>query len=381
MSDIIRTKEYPTDYPSDAIAILDAMSMNDNIHLVGSMSLRSQQYAGDYDGYEVVSKKGGLKKVLVELREQFQSNIKKLRSMKNVYIGDIKCGVIDAWRIIPRTAIVRENKIEGYNAVSCRSSVDELLQSKHITSLEAKEAYALIKDNPTIPEFLMARDKLKFHVLRWTVAEILANHKELRGNGSISLEQAFHSPGITKVDVIGLVQNNRFTDFSVIYEFKCNGKVLNPEPLNIRISLEESVLAYLAEGNYFKVLKRLFALAKFLNDTTSLKELNEILNSDLGRLYHIVGDMDTLLTLLNSTSPPVPLIRFEIDQFIQRLSTIYTLDAYLKKDDKIVGEIRRILKMPEHRIAVPLEKLRNELYDILQQYAKPIVKRLRSIKM
>jgi hypothetical protein len=381
MSDILRAKEYPTNYPSDAINILDAMSMGDNIHLVGSMSLRSQQYAGDYDGYEVVSKRGVVKKVLVELRERFQSNIQKLRNMKNVYIGDMKIGVIDAWRVIPRTALVRGNKIEGYNAVACRSSVDELLKSNVITQLEAKEAHALLKDQPTVPEFLMAKDKIKFHVLRWTVAEAMANHKQLRGGGSITLEQAFHTPGITKVDVIGLVQNNRFTDFSVIYEFKCNGKVLNPEPVNIRVSLEENILAYLAEGNYFKVLKRLFALAKFVGDNKTIKELNEVLNSDLGRLYHIVGDMDTLLALLSSNKPPIAPIRFEIDQFIQRLSTIYTLDAYLKKDDDIVGEIRRILKMPEHRIAAPLEKLRNELDDILQQYAKPIVKRLRSIKM
>jgi hypothetical protein len=377
MTDVVRAKDYPEDYPSDAITILDAMSMGDAIHLVGSMSIRSQQYAGDYDGYEIVEKKGSNKECVRELRERFQSNTKELLSMKNVFIGDVKAGVIEQWRVIPRTAIVKDNKIVGYNSVACKRRVADLLQQRIITESEAKVASALLKDNPTLGEFLFAKNEIKFHILRWAVAEILANSKALRDGGSITLEEAFQTPGITKVDVIGLVQNNRFTDFSVIYEFRCNGKVLNPEPINIKVSLMESIIAYEAEGNYFKVLKRLFALSKLKNDKKTLEELNDILNSDLGRLYHIVGDMDTLLALFEEHKQiPIVLIRFEIDQFIQRLSTIYTLGSYLKKDDAIVGEIRRILKMPEHKIAPALLEVRDELYEILQSESKPFAEKL-----
>jgi hypothetical protein len=376
MTDVVRAKDYPEDYPSDAIDILDAMSMGDAIHLVGSMSIRSQQYAGDYDGYEVVEMKGSIKECVRELRERFQSNIKKLRSMKNVFIGDVKAGVIEPWRVIPRTAIVKDDKIVGYNSVACKRRVADLLQQRIITESEAQEANTLLKDNPTLGEFLFAKSEIKFHILRWTVAEILADSKALRGGGSITLEEAFQTPGITKVDVIALVQNNRFTDFSVIYEFRVNGKILNPETINIKVSLMESIIAYEAEGNYFKVLKRLFALSKLKNDKKTLEELNDILNSDLGRLYHIVGDMDTLLALFEEHKPPLVLIRFEIDQFIQRLSTIYTLGSYLKKDDAIVGEIRRILKMPEHKIAPALLEVRNDLYEILQSESKPFVEKL-----
>lgn len=375
---VLRTKDYPTDYPSDAVAILDAMSMGNNLSLVGSMALRSQQYAGDYDGYEVVEKKGKTEQCLVELRQRFQSNIKDLRSMPNVFIGDIKAGVVDSWRVIPRTAMVRNNKISGYNSVACRSVVDELLKGKVITPFESKEAHALLKDQPSIPEFLLAKDKIKFHILRWSVMEVLANYKALRGGGHITLEQAFTTNGITKLDVIGLVSNNRFTDFSVIYEFRCNGKVLNPEPVEIRASLEESILAYLAEGNYFKVLKRIFALSKLLNDTKALEKLTPILNSDLGRLYHIVGDIGTLVSLLDEHKQvPLALVRFEIDQFVQRLSNIYTLKDYLAKDDAIIGDIKRILKLPESRIKPELEKLGAELDSILQNNSKPIVEAFR----
>ena len=368
--DVIRTKEYPEDYPADAIAILDAMSMGNNIHLVGSMSLRSQQYAGDYDGYEVISHQGKTRTFLTTLRERFQSNIKKLRAMKYVYVGDIKAGVVEEWRIIPKTAYVK-NKLVGYNATACRSRVQQLLEEKVLTESEAKEAFGLLKDQLKPSDFLIARDKLKFHVLRWTVKDVLDNCLHYRGR-SFTLEEAFPTPGITKLDVIGLVQNNRFTDFSVIYEFHCTGVVLNPEPINIKVSLTESIISYTAEGNYFKVLKRLFALSKFQNNTKMLEELNPILNSDLGRLYQIVSDMDTLLSLFER-KPPMSIIRFEIDQFIYRLSTIYTLKSYLKKDDAIVASVRRISTLPDSKIEPALQKVRDELYIILQQNSKPYV--------
>ena len=376
---LLQTKEYPRDYPSDAVKILDTMSMDDGLFLVGSMSLRSQQYAGDYDGYEIVEKKGKVSTVLSELRQKFQSNIKALRSMPNVFIGDIKAGVIDEWRVIPQSARIHNDKIEGYNSTSLRKKVDTLLSQKIITEQEAKEAHSLIKDKPTQCDFLLAKQSIKFQVIRWTVSEVLSNQKRLRDGRMITLEEAFHTNGITKLDVMALVQQNRFTDFSVIYEFRCNGKVLNPEPIQIKSSLEESLIAYLCEGNYFKALKRLFALAKYHNHLPMVSHLTPILNSDLGRLYLIVGDIDTLLQMMElHKKVPYSIIRYEIDQFIARLSNIYSIEGYLRKDDKIIGEIRNISRLPDHQIKPRLERLREELNTILQKASKPYVEHLKN---
>jgi hypothetical protein len=376
---LLQTKEYPRDYPSDAVNILDTMSMDKGLFLVGSMSLRSQQYAGDYDGYEVVEKKGKVSTVLSELRQKFQSIIKELRSMPNVFIGDIKAGVIEEWRVFPQSARIHNDKIEGYNAVAFRKKVDILLSKKVITEQEAKEAHSLLKDKPTQCDFLLAKQTIKFQVLRWTVSEVLSNQKPLRDGRMITLEEAFHTNGITKLDVMALVQQNRFTDFSVIYEFRCNGKVLNPEPIQIKNSLEESLIAYLCEGNYFKALKRLFALAKYHNHLPMVSHLTPILNSDLGRLYLIVGDIDTLLQMMEiHKKVPYSIIRYEIDQFIARLSNIYSIDSYLRKDDKIIGEIRTIARLPDHQIKPRLERLREELNAILQKSSKPYVEHLKN---
>lgn len=379
MANLLKVKEYPTDYPADAVKVLEAMSIDDGLILVGSMSLRSQQYAGDYDGYEVVEKKGKVATVLSELRRKFQANLKTLRAMPNVFIGDIKAGVVEEWRVIPQTARIHKEKVEGYNSTAFRKKVDSLLSAGVITEQEAKEAHGLLKDRPTQCEFLLAKQSLKFHVLRWTVSEVLENKKRLRDGRMMTLEEAFHTNGITKLDVMALVQQNRFTDFSVIYEFRCNGKVLNPEPIQIKSSLEESLIAYLCEGNYFKALKRLFALAKYHNHLPMVKHLTTILNTDLGRLYLIVGDIDTLLQMMETHKKvPYSVIRYEIDQFIARLSNIYSIDGYLKKDDKIIGEIRNILRQPDHQIKKRLEGLREELNSVLQTASKPLVEHLKN---
>jgi hypothetical protein len=370
---IFAEKSYPDNYPDDAIKILEAMSFGKGLTLLGSMSLRSQQYAGDYDGYEIVEVDS-----IGALRERFQGIIKHLSAMPDVYIGDIKVGVCDEWRVIPRKARVVGKKIVGYDADAAREKVAALLASKIVTKQEADEAAALLKDDPTISEFLEAKANIKFHIIRWKVGEVLANANRLRDGSTVTLEDCFQTPGITKLDVIGLVQRTRFTDFSVIYEFKQRGRVINPEPINIKQSLEENILAYLSEGNYFKVLKRLFALAKYENDTKTAEMLTPVLNSDLGRLYHVVSDIGTLVTLLSEyPTAPMDVIRGEISQFRARLGNIYTLRDFLRDENAVLDEITLLLRQPHSRAAVGLERLAARLDGILQRYSKPIVEGIR----
>jgi hypothetical protein len=362
------TKSFPMNYPDDAVKILDAMSMDSNITLVGSMSLRSQQYAGDYDGFEVVnvfapSKAQALKK----LARMFQKAIVDVKAQEYAYIDDIKAGVVPEWDIMKDVKLNGKTPV-NYNASKLRSAVAELRRNDIITATEEKEALTLLKSNLSFGDYELAKEKLKFHIVRWTVPEVQQGSKKLRDGRTFTLEDAFSSPGLTKLDVIALIANNRFTDFSVIYEFHYKGEILNPVPVEIEKSLIESYNAYYHEGNYFKALKRKFALAKFKNQTKVMEKLTTILNSDLGRLYHITGDIDTLVRLMeDQQNPPMNLIRYEIDQFISRLSNIYTLRDYLKDEHDIIGSIRQILKMSPARMKPALEELGNALNKYLQK--------------
>jgi len=345
------------------------------LHIVGSASVRSQHYAGDFDGYQVVQlSESSDKKAAEKIAHEWRENIKRLRALSHVYIGDIKCGTIPDWRVIPATARLVEGKVVDYNPTQSRKALDMLLQKKVITPAEAKEAAALLKSPDDVASFLRAKQLLKFHVIRWTPEEILRGRKKVRDRVWVTLRDAILSPGMAKMDAIALLENNRFTDFSVIYEFHNKGKVLNPERYDVRESLRESIVAYKHEGNYFKTLKRIYALARHENDLQSVTELTPILNSDLGRLYHIISDIRTLVQLLQRKRVPLKEIRTEIDQFIGRLSGIYSMSDYLKGEKEILGRLSSILKMAKGPMSQALDKLATQLDGYLQYATKHTMK-------
>jgi hypothetical protein len=99
---IVARKDYPEGYPADALEILKAMSFTNgkDVRVVGSMSLRSQVYAGDYDADEIFETRGTRNLAVRELTRKFKSIIKELQSIPNTYIGDIKSGSVEEWVII-----------------------------------------------------------------------------------------------------------------------------------------------------------------------------------------------------------------------------------------------------------------------------------------
>lgn len=375
MNPLTRTKSYPDNYSSDVVKIFDAMTFTKgkNLTIMGSSSLRSQQYAGDYDGLELVElNMDSDKKALDWLADRFKSMMKELRGMKNVYIGDIKAGVIEEWRVVPTSAKVVAGKVEGYNATKARGIIDRLLQSRVITEGEAEKARSYIKDSPTPTDLVLAKDGIKFHIVRWTVADVLQGQKRLRDGRTFTLQEAFSTPGLTKLDAIALVQKDRYTDFSVIYHFKNKGKTLNYVPTDFIQSIKEDIIALEAEGNPFKILKRKFSLARYLGKEKDIARFSAILNSDLGRLYVVLGDIGTLIALLEDyDNVPLDIVRYEIDQFKNRLSTIYSLEEYIKNEHDILADINKALKQPTRdRIVVALKALGDNLATYLKESAQ-----------
>jgi hypothetical protein len=168
------------------------------------------------------------------------------------------------------------------------------------------------------------------------------------------------------MDVIGLVQNSRFTDFSVIYQFRNKGKILNDEPMEIEQSLKENVVGLQEKGQFFKSIKRLFALAKLLNDEAAAKDFSVFLNSDVGRLYQIQSDVGTLIDLLEDYNKvPLETVRFEIDQMVGRLSNVVELH-----DPKQLDLVRHILSLSRNKMVPSLQKLYDSINSTLQTEAK-----------
>ena len=369
----VKEKEYPENYPEDVIRILDAMAFDPKeVRMLGSMSIRSQQYAGDYDAFERVSIDS-----LSETVKKFQSIIRHLLSLRpKVYIGDIKSGIVPQWEVLKGVKLV-DGGVVGYNRKESRDKIYLMLEKKVISAQEAEKAYRLLPTLLTPKTFLEAKDFFKFHTIRWTIPEILHNKNVLRDGTAVSLEECFVSPGITKVDVIALVQNSRFTDFSAVYEFVKDGKVVNDVPFNLEESLKQDIQAYTLLGKPFKSIKRMFALAKHRDDNETIKALTPILNSDLGRLYHIIGDIGTLIALLEDHKQiPITTIHYEIDQFINRLAHVYTLKDFLKAEPNIVREIKAMLKLTGEPLRKGLQRLQDSLNGFLQHNTAIVLKTL-----
>lgn len=349
-------KEFPQNYSSDVVKILETMSFSKgkSLALVGSQAVRSQVYASDFDGFEVVKVEAQTKEAALDLlASKFQGIVKALRALPDCFISEFKAGSKEEWRVFPTA-----QRLEGYNSTKALEKAEELQRKKLLTKDELR-AMELIKPTLSPAQFLKVRHELRPHIVRWTPAEVLAGSKRLRDGSTMTLQQAFESPTIAKLDVIGFIQNNKFAEFSVIYEFQWNGTVLNPVPLDIEQGLLDDIELYKGEGDWFKVAKRMFSLAKFKNDKRQMEKLLPLLNSDAGLAYVVASDIRTLLALLEEGAKPSKKIRFEIDQFVGRLGNVYS-PRYLKLEPKVLGHIRQALHshaqlMREHLYQVETE--------------------------
>jgi hypothetical protein len=370
---VTKEKRYPDGYPSDALKVIQTMSFTngETTQIVGSMSLRSQLYAGDYDAYEVANINGSREGVVRQLVKRFKQIIHDLNHLPNTYIGDIKSGTIQEWTIIDH----------AYNYEKSMSKLEKL-RSEHIIDSEMYEdGKKRIKPRPSKFELLALRKDFRPNIVRWKPREILAGFKILKDGRKYTLEEAIQSPTITKIDVVSWVQNNRFTDFSMIYEFQANHKTLNIEKSDIDKSIRENIFMLFHEHNYFKMAKRMFSFSKYKGYQSILQKLSPMFNGDLGRLYMVYGDIGTIESVLESEeSIPYEKLELEIDQFKGRLSNI-VLEKFLAKEPAILEyidelvTIRKTRYSREHMKQV-LGKIKEILSDIMNESAKRLLTKL-----
>jgi len=371
MSSIILKKAYPSGYPNDAVELLKSMSFTDgkNVNVVGSMSLRSQVYAGDYDAYEKVSFRGTKTLIVKKLVNKFKSIIKSIQKIQLTYVGDIKSGSVEEWRIIQKP----------YNKEKSLEKLEELYKIKIISKKEFEEGKKRFIKNPSELDLLLLEQDFRPNIIRWKVWEVLKGFKILKDGRKFTLEEAFQTPTITKLDVMSWVQNNRFTDFSMIYEFIINGETINPGIKDFEKSILENIYVLHSEKKYYKMAKRLFSLAKYKNNTDILEILSPLFNGDLGRLYIVYGDIGTIEDLFEyENNLPYSKLEFEFNQFKGRLSNI-SLPDYINKEKSMFDKIDTLVRMEKlptnkSRILNLLGELKSDLLEILSKYTEKFLK-------
>lgn len=361
--EILIKKSYPDGYPDDVVQTLNKMSFTDgkDIKLMGSMPLRSQVYAGDYDAYEFVEMKGDRKSAVGDIVKKFQEIVRRIQKQEKTYISDIKCGSIDDWVVVDET----------YDHEASLEKLKNLYRKKIITIKDYLLEKKLLKPVSQLKhlELLYVRHEIRHNIVRWTPAEILKGEKRLVDGRKYTLEEAVQSHTMTKMDVISWVQNNRFTDFSCIYVFKNNGTILNVglDP-NAEESIRDNMYVLKSQGNYFKMAKRMFALARIQNKRRIIEGLSPMFNGDLGRMYHVYGDIGTLENLFEMNEDvPYSAIKLEIDQFKGRLSNV-GISGFLRNEPQILKNIEKAESRRSMETA--LGELKEKLYELMSRYAK-----------
>jgi len=369
---ILLKKRLPEDFSADVVEVLRMMSFTNLTHfrLVGSGSLKGQLYAGDYDAFETVPVRS-----LPATVKKFQTMVRNLLDRPSTYIGDIKSGMVEEWKVIGDEARIERGNVVGYRPDLVKKKVETLFEEGIIGREERNKAMEVLKPRVTPMELLELKRDLRYHVVRWTPQEVLRGKKRLVDGRTFTLEEAFQTPTITKMDVVAWVQGNRFTDFSCIYEFRKGKTVLNPAMVEIEKGLKENVYALYHEKDFYKMAKRMFALARILNAYPVLTLLSQLFNGDLGRLYVVYGDIGTLEFLLeNEGQIPTEKVQFEIDQFHNRLANV-TLPKYLAKEDEIVDILKKATKPTAYtqnhaQLLRLLRQLRKQLYAYLTLYSR-----------
>lgn len=333
--DELRLKSFPADYTNDAKSIIEAMSFTGKPSIIGSMSFKASQYSADYDMMETVRiKKTSDSAAIATFTRGLRDIVQRLLILPHVFIGDIKCGSVDEWIVVPATARIERSRVVGYRAAECRERLQRLKDADVITDEEYTKAHKLLIDRPSINQFLDIKEEVRYNVVRWTAREVLNGTKFVRGR-KFTLADGITS-GITKIDTIGFVDNNRFTDFSIFYFFFNGSKSLNPQfgdeltkaeyDRVIADKMREDIYIYLRDHNYFKAAKRLFSIAYLLNKTPTARRLMELTNGDMGRMYSLISDIKTIIVLLeDEPAAPLKKVAFEIDMFHRRIGNIYSL--------------------------------------------------------
>jgi hypothetical protein len=338
----------------------------DNVNVMGTAGRKGFLYPADIDLYEIITRT-----TIAKIISVYKKIIKRIINNPNLNISDIKCGEVPEWKVIDeRARIDKNNKLRNYDYKKITLKLISLKKQKVITDTEYNASLNILKQNPNRIELETIKKDIRFHILRWKPNQIL-NGFQIYRNQKFTFEYALKSSGLFKMDVISyIVSQARFIEFSIIYDIRIDNIKQNLKPINPIENLQNDILYYNQKKDYFKMLKRYFSLInykiKYKNDKS--KRLNilygkifDILNGDLGILYQVTQDIETIIIILENDMK-YNTIDYVLDGFIDRLSNIYSLNVFLKNENDIMRELNMNIKNPS---IDSLKSLNEKIYNIL----------------
>lgn len=133
-----------------------------------------------------------------------------------------------------------------------------------------------------------------------------------------------------KIDILAFI-NYEFKEVSIIYKLGDSNDENDNEFIK---NIKEDIKELKQEGSYYKILKRLYSIAKIKDDRKMINLLTRFFNSDVGKLYSRYSNIQAILLGLEY---------YKNDKdFNNRLK--YNLKNLSLNSDELDAEVERIFK-------------------------------------
>jgi hypothetical protein len=205
--------------------------------------------------------------------------------------------------------------------------------------------------------------------LRWNINTMKKGY-QIIDNKKITFQECLLMNSTIKLDEVVFI-NGMATEITNNYFFKIGKQKLDTE-IDIKKSLNEDFNKLIKEGKYFKALKRKASIYQFTHKNKLPKSLMDLFNSDDGRLYKTISDVNLIILLLALKGH-----KPTREQIINNLQFIkYFCSKITKFDLQFVStDIDKICKITNNSTMIKnLEKLSNNLNKILNKDAKTVFK-------
>lgn len=216
--------------------------------------------------------------------------------------------------------------------------------------------------------------------IKWDAFEVLRGWKSVDGK-MLKLSDAVAMNGIVNIEIFIEVME-RYIEMSTFlvmeyYDGKGNKVNLNAPMFDLEKNVKSDIKKFFKENNPFKALKRLMILARLYKDDNMMIKIQEILSTNIGDLYIIAGDMDTLaemLQRLGSTAPFDDMMK-HLDEMKLRIAKIWQFNIDQDKFDMMIDKLTTG-NIPRINIIDGLEKIISDLKDIIALQTNIMIKQL-----
>lgn len=325
----------------------------DKSFLFGTFIYKASPYPSDVDIREPIVECCG-QEAIKKHAKHLQEILKNALKQKGVYFSEMKAGLDTIYKI-PIGTLERYKIIHNYNPEQILENLNVLKKNKCLTNEEYKDISSLVVNNISVDNFEKLSDLLRNkYIIRWNADEVLKGVKKLPCGREITLEEALDMKTYVKQDYF-IDINDRYVEVTNFFLLDVKNKDGSIRPLNLpylsdEFDLPEIVqeLSTEVEKFYFskkyykplKMVKRLFSIARLIDDKAMMKNIVPLLQSNVAKLGQIVSEIDNIISMLERIKePPITSLKHQIDSFKDRMSNIIDIEFDQKKLDIIIDKI------------------------------------------